>query len=333
MAPFLRILLLLCTFWGLSLASNQCYSCAGTCHREPCNCQMGSCESDYCFIERKPTEVPGLHRITKGCVQRPSRTQAGCDFDHFPDHIQCICSGNFCNDMIFLRPAHRHNVTCRQCSERDPDCSNTCQGQWCHEDSTTGASGCGYGPPSLPYFYKGPDLLFHRNKVCVTISRGNGKPRRHCICNSNMCNDFHRYYPYQAQSSGLRSRSLTSQNDAQPALQKCVNCEVAAQDNVVTSSCKQNTCYGHYCTYATQRVVLGIQATINEKQGCINVTDHSQIQLGCTHRWTDEFEELFCACHGDMCNRDLASASSSAVLRVPLPLAALLAIAVAGSSF
>ncbi|KAK0410644.1 hypothetical protein QR680_005251 [Steinernema hermaphroditum] len=311
-------LLLLVALLGPRALGNQCYSCAGTCHREPCNCQMGSCESNYCFIERKPTEVRGVHRITKGCVKNPARTRAGCDFDHFPDHIQCICSGNFCNDIIFLRPAHRHNVTCRQCSERNPDCSETCQGQWCHEDSTTGASGCGYGPPSLPYFYKGPELLRERNKVCITMSRGNGKPRRHCICNTNMCNDFHRYYPYQSSglSSAHRSRSLSPQSRP---LQKCVSCDVSAQDNVVTPSCKQHTCIGHYCTYATQRVVLGIQATINEKQGCINVTDHSQIQLGCTHKWMDEFEELFCACEGDMCNRDLSTASRSGVLSLRIP--------------
>lgn len=55
---------------------------------------MGSCESDYCFIERKPTDVQGRYRITKGCLKRPSRTQTGCDYDHFRDHILCVCTGN-----------------------------------------------------------------------------------------------------------------------------------------------------------------------------------------------------------------------------------------------
>ncbi|KAJ1346634.1 hypothetical protein KIN20_001506 [Parelaphostrongylus tenuis] len=76
------------------------------------------------------------------------------------------------------------------CTERDPNCDHKCQGQWCHEDTTTGASGCGFGPPSLPFFYEGPELLYYRNKLCVTISRGAGKPHKHCICNTNMCNGF-----------------------------------------------------------------------------------------------------------------------------------------------
>ncbi|VDL82731.1 unnamed protein product, partial [Nippostrongylus brasiliensis] len=98
--------------------------------------------------------------------------------------------GPFCNDHIYVRSIVRRNVTCRKCSERDPDCEDKCQGQWCHEDSTTGAAGCGFGPPSLPFFFHGPELLYYRNKVCVTISRGAGKPHKHCICNTNMCNGY-----------------------------------------------------------------------------------------------------------------------------------------------
>lgn len=56
---------------------------------------MGSCESDYCFIEKRSTEIEGIFRITKGCVKRPSQTKMGCDFDHYSDHIKCICSGTF----------------------------------------------------------------------------------------------------------------------------------------------------------------------------------------------------------------------------------------------
>ncbi|VDM39465.1 unnamed protein product [Toxocara canis] len=290
---------------------------------------MGSCESEYCFIERKPTDVPGRYRITKGCVKRPSRTHFGCDYDHFHDHIQCICAGEFCNDMIFIRSMHRRNVTCRKCSDREPDCGESCQGQWCHEDSTTGAAGCGYGPPSLPYFYNGPELLYRRTRLCITISRGTGKPRKHCICNTNNCNAIYRtYYPW-GQSEGItRTRSLISSTgyDESLTLQTCVNCELSAHDSAVTASCKQNSCVGHFCTYATQRLLFGGQRAqmttplLNERQGCINVTDSYQMQLGCSHKWMDsEEEELLCACKGERCNRDLATASLNHASHVSAP--------------
>ncbi|PIO70265.1 hypothetical protein TELCIR_07884 [Teladorsagia circumcincta] len=165
---------------------------------------MGSCPSNQCFIEKKPTEERGVFRITKGCLRRSPRTLPGCEYEHFADHVLCVChekrwgsypvqqirthdfvlyfgapailsffKGPFCNDHIYIRSMVRRNVTCRKCAERDPDCDDKCQGQWCHEDSTTGAAGCGFGPPSLPFFYRGPELLYYRNKVCVTLSRYN----------------------------------------------------------------------------------------------------------------------------------------------------------------
>lgn len=297
--------------------NSSCYSCAGTCYSEPCNCQMGSCESDYCFIERKPIDERGRYRITKGCVRRPSRTHMGCDYDHFRDHILCVCRGEFCNDMIYIRPMHRKTVLCRHCSEREPECGNTCQGQWCHEDSLTGAAGCGYGPPSLPYFYKGPELLYHQTRVCVTISRGASSPRRHCICNTNKCNSVHVRFASWNQVEGItRTRSLLSRNDFSSQLHSCVNCELSAHDSSVIASCKQNLCVGHFCTYATQRMLIGTDQNrqrtpiLNERQGCINVTDNHHIQLGCSHKWmNDEEEEVYCACMGDRCNRDLSTAS------------------------
>ena len=54
---------------------------------------MGSCEADYCFAEKRPSEVAGVFRLTKGCVKRPARVRPGCDFDHFADHVLCVCSG------------------------------------------------------------------------------------------------------------------------------------------------------------------------------------------------------------------------------------------------
>ena len=115
---------------------------------------------------------------------------------------------------------------------------------------------------------------------------------------------------------------------------KCISCDTTAQDNAMTTGCKQQQCMGHFCTLATQRIVsapnvgrMSVHAQINEKQGCINVTGHHkvcnwwstvkkhicfQIQLGCSHKWmNNEEEELFCACIGDLCNGDLNTASAS----------------------
>ncbi|KAK6022760.1 hypothetical protein OSTOST_11529 [Ostertagia ostertagi] len=50
---------------------------------------------------------------------------------------------------------------------------------------------------------------------------------------------------------------------------------------------------------------------VSEKQGCINVTDSSQLQLGCSRKWMhNEYEEVMCACETDNCNRDDLSASA-----------------------
>ncbi|KAL3984617.1 hypothetical protein ACH3XW_35265 [Acanthocheilonema viteae] len=309
--------------------NSRCYSCAGTCYSEPCNCQMGSCESDYCFIERRPTDERDYYRITKGCIKRPPRTHMGCDYDRFQNHILCICRGEFCNDMIYIRPMHRQTITCRNCSDREPDCGEICRGQWCHEDSTTGAAGCGYGPPSLPYFYKGPELLYYRTRMCVTVSRGSSSPRKHCICNTNNCNvAYKRSTPWNHLEGASRIRSLfvnPKESNFPSELHRCVNCELSTQDIRMTASCKQNQCMGHYCTFATQRLFLGTKqyrqqkSILNERQGCINVTDNHHIQLGCSHKWmSNEGEELYCACIGDRCNRDLATASLNKAIRITI---------------
>uniref|UniRef100_A0A7E4UXD5 Activin_recp domain-containing protein n=1 Tax=Panagrellus redivivus TaxID=6233 RepID=A0A7E4UXD5_PANRE len=340
MTKFALIYVLLINLITSPLAmAGQCYSCAGTCHREPCNCQMGSCEADYCFIERKPDEIPGSWRITKGCLKRPSRTRSGCDFDNSSNHIQCVCAGDFCNEAIYMYTQIRRNVTCKMCPERDPECSDTCQGQWCHEDAVTGATGCGYGPPSLPFFYKGPELLYHRNKLCVTLSRGNNaKPWKYCICNTHLCNDPTQRIHYAHDHGGnvraavdsdgsvTRSRSVSHNRIADRLpLHKCVSCDTTSQADTMTSACKQNHCHGHFCTLATKRFVkagntamrYGLQSIIHEQQGCINVTDTHKIQLGCSHKWmNNEEEELFCACSGALCNSDLGSASRSTASRL-----------------
>uniref|UniRef100_A0A8R1DZR0 Uncharacterized protein n=1 Tax=Caenorhabditis japonica TaxID=281687 RepID=A0A8R1DZR0_CAEJA len=113
--------------------------------------------------------------------------------------------------MNTTRQLHSKSVTCRECTEKQPDCDSTCQGHWCHEDMTTGAAGCGYGPPALPFYYRGPELLYYRSKVCIALSRGAGKPRRHCVCSKNMCNTLHTYRHSgrdREKESILRSRSL-----------------------------------------------------------------------------------------------------------------------------
>uniref|UniRef100_A0A0N4ZQG7 Activin_recp domain-containing protein n=1 Tax=Parastrongyloides trichosuri TaxID=131310 RepID=A0A0N4ZQG7_PARTI len=321
------IYILLLLFFNNTISANQCYSCSGLCHNEKCNCQMGSCESDYCYIERRPVEIPGVFRITKGCVKKPSRTQAGCDYDTLPDHIYCVCSGNFCNEAVAMRSMIRKNVTCKKCGEKNPNCDDTCVGHWCHEDSLTGISGCGYGPPSLPYFYKGPHLLFHRNRVCITMARGPlAKPRKHCICNSNMCNDFMRTYQLTYNNDyNTQNNYKTKYNNGQVSrsiydnlpLYQCILCDVTSHDAKMTSNCKQNRCVGNYCTYGIHRVIghdsnsmSGVLQRITERQGCINVTDHSQIQLGCNDKYTSVEQKISCACASNLCNIDVGSANN-----------------------
>lgn len=72
--------------------------------------------------------------------------------------------------------------------------------------------------------------------------------------------------------------------EQKPKLHNCISCDVTAQNHAMTSACKQNQCVGHYCTFTTQRVVVGMggrigpQAILHEKQGCLNVTDHRQVK-------------------------------------------------------
>ncbi|CAI2355321.1 unnamed protein product [Caenorhabditis sp. 36 PRJEB53466] len=312
---------------------DECYSCSGVCHNEPCNCQMGSCESAQCFIEKKPTEISGVVKITKGCLRRTSRIHHGCEYDHFSDHILCVCQGRYCNDKVVMnttRQLYTKSVTCRECSDKQPDCDSTCQGHWCHEDMSTGASGCGYGPPALPFYYRGPELFYYRSKVCITLSRGAGKPRRHCICSTNMCNTVYIYHRHQStvkdrlaeRESSMRSRSLAlSATDYTLPLQTCYNCETNTQDAAAmshTTNCRSNRCVGHYCTYAAQRHTsrnnmgrTNLVHAVSELQGCMNVSDKSHIQLGCSRKWiADEYEEIHCACRGNLCNSDSLSAFS-----------------------
>lgn len=314
---------------------NECYSCSGVCHNEPCNCQMGSCESNQCFIEKKPTEVAGSMKITKGCLRRTSRIHHGCEYDHFSDHILCVCQGHYCNDRIFMnttRQKYTRSMTCRECSEKQPDCGSTCEGHWCHEDMSTGAAGCGYGPPALPFYYRGPELFYYRNKVCITLSRGAGKPRRHCVCNTPMCNTAYNFQ-YQFKDSRNTNKDSThltrslyslSGTDISLPLQTCYNCDTNTMDAASmshTTNCRSNRCLGHYCTYAavrhTSKTAMGrsnVIHAVNELQGCMNVSDKTQIQLGCSRKWTaDEYEDIHCACRGNLCNSDSLTAGSLGV--------------------
>lgn len=85
---------------------------------------------------------------------------------------------------------------------------------------------------------------------------------------------------------GRRGTALSSVAASMPPVYECVNCDLTAEDNSMTSNCKSSRCYGHYCVYATQRVVLNTvaaggsglpSAIIHEKQGCMNVTDAAQV--------------------------------------------------------
>ncbi|KAF7638510.1 hypothetical protein Mgra_00002188 [Meloidogyne graminicola] len=345
----------------VGIEGRRCYSCSGQCLAgAPCNCQMGSCESDFCFSEKQPSEIPGIFRLSKGCVKRPSRTRAGCDFDHFSDHILCVCGGpgDFCNDNIFMHvnTANWKNITCRHCQDGRPDCGQTCQGQWCHQKISTGAAGCGFGPPSLPYLYKTTELLQRQQHVCLSISRGGGiSSQSFCICGGkNMCNlngdntksdssfissllkSFGGVREQQQQQRNQWEISLTNQKQQLPPpsypLYDCINCDMSTEDisSSMTSNCRQNKCKGQFCVYAAQRIFSnnwssnrngnnGQQqnsqntAKMNEKRGCINITaPTSFVQFGCTHKWVqNELEEIYCACKGNLCNFDLATASES----------------------
>lgn len=333
---FILIFALGCLF-SIEGGRNECYSCSGVCHNEPCNCQMGSCESGQCFIEKKPTEIPGSMKITKGCLRRTSRIHHGCEYDHFSDHILCVCQGHYCNDKVVMnttRQKYTRSVICRECSEKQPDCGSTCEGHWCHEDMSTGASGCGYGPPALPFYYRGPELFYYQSKLCITLSRGAGKPRRHCVCNTNLCNTLYNFQLNQynikerEKEGSTRARSLTmSSNDISLPFQTCYNCETNTQDATSmshTTNCRSNRCMGHYCTYAAQRHTSkssmgrsNMVHAVSELQGCMNVSDKSHIQLGCSKKWiSDEYEELHCACKGNLCNSDSLTATANSNLRI-----------------
>ncbi|CAK5073308.1 unnamed protein product [Meloidogyne enterolobii] len=356
---FFVLFLLIFALSTALLEGRRCYSCSGQCLAgAPCNCQMGSCEADYCFAEKQPSEIPGIFRLSKGCVKRPSRTRAGCDFDHFSDHVLCVCAGpDFCNDQILMHvnTATWRNVTCRQCPDGRPDCGQTCQGQWCHQKTSTGAAGCGFGPPSLPYLYKTAELLQRQQHVCLSISRGGGvSPQRFCICGGkNMCNSngddsgsdssFISSLLKSLGGGGEKKQQREQQQRRQwemsvaaqklpplPPLYECINCDMSAEDvpSSMTSGCRQNKCKGHFCVYAAQRIFSNNWSTnrngnnngqqtspspkMHEKRGCINVTTPTFVQLGCTHKWVqNELEEIYCACKGNTCNFDLATASQS----------------------
>lgn len=52
-----------------------------------------------------------------------------------------------------------------------------------------------------------------------------------------------------------------------------------------------------------------------------------QIQLGCSHKWmSNEEEELYCACTGNHCNRDLATASLNKAVRMTVIITELIAV-------
>uniref|UniRef100_A0A183BJV8 Neuroendocrine convertase 2 n=2 Tax=Globodera pallida TaxID=36090 RepID=A0A183BJV8_GLOPA len=168
-----------------------------------------------------------------------------------------------------------------KCPDSRPDCGQTCQGQWCHVHVSTSASGCGFGPPSLPYVYQSSELFRQRSRVCVSLSRGNGSPHEFCVCNFNLCNDpgaisssavnspNNRPNPFAAFLRTLsggeelqnyqrhRSVGRPSNGEGPGALFECISCDMSSEDAAMTSNCRQNRCWGHFCVYATQRVFVG----------------------------------------------------------------------------
>lgn len=215
--------------------------------------------------------------------------------------------------MIFTPSgeSRRRSVTCRHCSDRDPHCRHTCQGQWCYQDALHGGSGCGFGPPSLPFSYKGPELLneARRREACITISRGSGQPRIHCICDRDECNDG----LGRRHENAHRARSLSLVGHADtPPLYDCISCESSMRGSVVSALCKKTYCRGHYCTYTAHRDNRdGVPMTITT-QGCINVTQFDHVQIGCTQKWMSNIkEDIHCACADNYCNVDLQRAHRS----------------------
>lgn len=139
-------------------------------------------------------------------------------------------------------------------------------------------------------------------------------PHRYCVCNAHLCNDYSSRSPfpssYPIPPSGYtqsKSRSVglpkyffavipfrdfeffSRHFSPSQKFYECVNCDLTAEDSSVTSSCKQNRCMGHFCIYATQRLLISsasargngvgspTHAILHEKQGCINVTDSHQV--------------------------------------------------------
>ncbi|KAL3084203.1 hypothetical protein niasHT_039329 [Heterodera trifolii] len=336
-----------------------CFSCSGICQAgAPCNCQMGSCQADFCFADKRPSDsTGGVFTLTKGCVKRPQRTRVGCDFAHHSDHVRCICSGNFCNDSVLMRVnTSRRNVTCRKCSDSRPNCGHTCQGQWCHLHVSTSATGCGFGPPSLPFVYQSYEMFGQRrNRVCVSLSRGNASPHEICVCNSNLCNDPPAFSLSLAGNSppAAKVQMLSLLYSVLLAPEKCkanrngptnrprgvhrrkgrrrTHCLSATDAGAISvctqpKECSSEEVFNHLGWSGASAGPQGNgavgtqQAMMHERQGCMNTSERTFVQLGCSHKWVaNEQEEIFCACRGNLCNSDLSSASASSVPRPNSP--------------
>lgn len=67
--------------------------------------------------------------------------------------------GDFCNQQVAV-PARRAqyipgwNVTCHECTNREPNCNNFCKGEYCYREYSTGNQMCGYGSPMLTHSYR-----------------------------------------------------------------------------------------------------------------------------------------------------------------------------------
>ncbi|KAL7073825.1 hypothetical protein ACQ4LE_007660 [Meloidogyne hapla] len=252
---------------------------------------------------------------------------------------------------MHVNTATWRNVTCRQCPDGRPDCGQTCQGA---AGCGFGPPSLPYLYKTSELLQRQQHVCISISRgggvspqrFCICGGKN--------MCNMNgddSVNDSSFISSLLKSLSGggenqqreQQQRSLERQWEMSVAQQKlppppplyeCINCDMSAEDvsSSMTSGCRQNKCKGHFCVYAAQRIFSNNWSSnrngnngqqnsptspkMHEKRGCINVTTPTFVQLGCTHKWVqNELEEIYCACKGNLCNFDLATASESSATK------------------